>query len=106
MKFDKIIREAGFRSCQFPKCSQIEVKLYDDEDNISSESDIHFSKKLFADNPKSATSFFNFLCFLEKKPVMSMNVEIDEHYLIVFYKSPQAESFRRTEPMDPIDYMD
>ena len=104
MTMDKIIEEAGFESCKFPRCSNITVTLFD-ENNDKCE-DIHFNRNLFSENSKSERSFFNFLCFLESEPVPSMNIKIDEDYVIVFYQSPKAYSFRRSAPLDPHDYME
>ena len=104
MKFDKIIKEAGFESCKFPRCSNIDVTLFDENDDKCE--DIHFTRHLFSENPKSKINFFNFLCFLENEPVTSMNIKMDEDFLIVFYQSPKAYPFRKSAPLDPIDYME
>ena len=102
MKLTTIIREAGFNPCVFPKCSQIPITVYDRKDRETMEEDLHFSKKLFADNANSATSFFNFITSLETNPVESINVKIDEFSVIVFYKTPQAIIFQRNS-LNPMD---
>ena len=104
MTFDKIIKEAGFEPCKFPKASLISTTVYDGKDREIHE-ELTYSKELFVDNINSASKFFSFLNFLEAKPVLSMNVKIDADYVVVFYNTPQVIYFRRTPTMDPLDYM-
>ena len=94
--FGTIIKEAGSRRILFPHSSKIDIVLYDSKDRKIQE-EVHFSKPLFADNIYSASKFYNFLNFLEEsEPVSSMNIKIDEDYLIIFYNTPQAIFFKRT----------
>ena len=104
MKFSTIIRESGFSPYAFPKCSSIPITVYDRKDRICTQEDLHFSKKLFADNEKSEKNFLNFINSLETKSVESLNVKIDEFSVIVFHKTPEVIVFQRN-PKDPMDYM-
>lgn len=109
MKFAVILREAGFVSKEFPKCSEIPIILYDRKDRIIEEDDIHFVETLFKENNNSFMNFYDFLKSLEKsnEPIDSINVMIDEYNVIVFYKSSKLKFFPRTKKsLDPIDYMD
>ena len=104
MTFGKIISAAGFCPCNFPRSSNTHITLYDGKNRVLTEA--KYAKELFADNIKSAVSFFNFLCFFESKPATSMNIKIDENFVTVFYKTEQAWAFKRTPSMEPLDYMD
>ena len=103
MKFAKIIEEAGFNACQFPRSSFLPVTLYDGKDRVLDK--VHYNEELFAANTMSAVNFFSFLNYLETKTVSEISVKIDEHSVIVFYGTDQAVCFRRTSSMDPLDYM-
>lgn len=104
MLFAKIIEEAGFKSCRFPRSSSIPITLYDGKDRVLETA--HYSKKLFAENTKSAVDFFSFLNYLEQQTVSSFNVKVDEFSVTAFYGTEQSISFKRNYSMDPLDYME
>ena len=104
MKFERIIEEAGFNSYQFQTAASIPVTLYDGNEVVLEK--VHYAKELFSENTLAEINFFNFISYLEKKPVTSMEVKIDEYSVIVFYKTKQAISFKRTHSMEPLDYME
>ena len=104
MKFGKIIEEAGFNTYQFQTAASIPITLYDRNDDVLEK--VHYASELFSENTLSEVKFFNFISYLEKKPVTSMEVKIDEDYVIVFYNTNQAIHFKRTHSMEPLDYME
>jgi len=104
VKFAKIIEEAGFNSYQFQTAASIPITLYDGNEKVLEK--VHYARELFSENTRSEVNFFNFISYLEKKPVASMEVKIDENYVIAFYNTKQAISFKRTPSLDPMDYME
>lgn len=95
MKFANIIREAGLNLDNFEKCTEISINLYDEKDKVNENNDVHFVEPLFSHNSNSLQKFQDFLVDLEKSPVSSMNIEIDENYVVVFYKKPNPKFFSR-----------
>ena len=95
MKFATIIREAGLNEKDFENCSEISVTLYDAKDRIHENITLHFVEPLFWHNKDSLQKFQNFLVDLEENPVESINVEIDENHVVVFYKTPNPRFFSR-----------
>lgn len=107
MKFAVILRESGIPTQDFKKSAEIPITLYDEDDWIDNNDDVQYQKKLFENNTKSLLNFYDFLKELENQPTpKSMNVMIGEHNVVLFYKTPHARSFSRTEPMNPMDFMD
>ena len=104
MMLHDIIKEAGLKPCVFPKCSKIQITLYDGKDRELNQ--CVYATQLFAENLKSKVNFHNFLCYLENENVESMNVKIDVTHVIVYYKTPNSIAFSRVKPMDPLDYME
>ena len=113
MKLATVLREAGVCTRVFPGCSEIDIVLYDGKDRIV-EDDVHYVESLFAKNIEVFDEFFDFIDELDSEAILTMNVKIDEEYVILFYKTSRAKCFRRkpvenpvgVPPMDPIDYMD
>ena len=104
MKFATIIREAGICEKLFRECAEIDVVLYDEDDEINESDDVKFVKPLFEDNQGSLERFIKYVDELNSNlDCVSMNVLITEHYVVVHHKTPQAKSFRRTRPLDPLD---
>ena len=93
IKFATIIQEAGLNKKDYEKCSEINVTLYDEKNEVN---ESHFVEPLFSNNPDSLKKFKDFLVDLEKNPVPSMNVTIDANYVVVFYKTPNPKIFSRT----------
>ena len=107
MKFATILREAGIYPELFPKCGEINTVLYDSDDQIHEGDDVKFVESLFYRNPDSFNKFVDFVAELDTNPDNSaINVQITETHVIVFYKTPCVKVFRRTQPLDPIDYSD
>ena len=102
------MQEAGVCARIFPICGDIDVILFDDDDNVSKESDVHFVEKLFANNEKSFEEFFDFVGRLDTDPeCLSMNIKITSEHVVLFYKTPNARVFRRDSSLlDPLDYAD
>ena len=98
MKFAVILREAGLNPVKFPKSSEISVTLYDEDDLIDDRDDITFTKNLFVNNIASYEGFFQFVERLEKQDIESMNIKIDQFFVVVFYKTPNAACFPRETP--------
>jgi len=104
MKFAAIMENAGVSTKIFPICGEINVTLYDEDDIIHESDDLRFIKPLFEDNPDSYEKFFDFVSELDTNPdYLSMNVQITQDYVIIFYKSPNSKIFRRTEPTGSFD---
>ena len=107
MKFATIMREASISEKFFPKCTEINVVLYDEDDEINTTADVKFVRPLFEDNLDSFKRFFKFVEDLNSNPnCSSINVLITEHHVVVHHKTPKAISFRRTAPLDPLDIAD
>lgn len=107
MKFATIMREAGICTKLFPECGEINVVLYDEDDQIHKKDDVQFIRKLFADNTDSYNKFFDFVDELNANPdCLNMDIQITPDYVIVFYKTPKARIFRRNESPDPLDIAD
>ena len=107
MKFATIMREAGICERLFRECTEIDVVLYDEDGEINESDDVKFVQPLFEANPDSFERFINFVDELNSNPdYLSINVLITEHYVVVHHKTPQAKSFRRTPPLDPLDIAD
>ena len=109
MKFAVILREAGFNTNIFEKCSQIPIVLYDGKNRIDMVEDVRFVKALFVNNSGSFIDFYEFLKELENKTeeiTEPINVKIDANSVVVFYKTPHAKVFSRNQALNPIDYMD
>ena len=102
MKFAQIISLTGLDPQPFPKCSEIEVSVYDGKDRIHSGEMIFFVEYLFKKNETSLARFHNYLSNLEKENISSMNVKIDENSVVLFYKTARAQLFLRnsTDPLD------
>ena len=96
MKFATIMREAGICTRFFPDCREINVVLYDEDNEIYKKDDIQFVRKLFADNMDSYNKFFDFVDELNIEPdYISIDIQITPDHVIVFYKTPNARIFRR-----------
>ena len=107
MKFATIMREAGICPRLFPECGEINVVLYDENDEIHPKDDVHYITKLFADNPSSYDQFFDLVDELNANPdYLSINIKISPEHVIVFYKTGNPRVFRRTPHLDPLDYAD
>ena len=107
MKFATIMREAGICTRLFPDCGEINVVLYDEDDQIHKKDDVHFVQKLFADNPDAFNDFFDFVDALNTNPdYLSINIQITRNHVIVFYKTASPKIFCRTQSLDPSDYAD
>lgn len=107
MKFATIMREAGISEKLFLECAEINVVLYDEDDEICAKEDIEFIKPLFVENPDSFEKFFNFVDELNSNPdYLTINVLITEHYVVVHYKTNHAKVFRRTPSPDPLIFAD
>ena len=107
MKFAKILREANISEKFFPKCAEIDVVLYDEDDEINTTDDVKFVKPIFENNLDSFKQFFRFVEELNSNPdYSSINVLITEHHVVVHHKTPYAKAFRRTAPFDPLDIAD
>lgn len=107
MKFSTIMREAGITEKIFSKCAEIDVVLYDDEDEVFKEDDIKFVKPLFEENHDSFDKFLNFVDELNSSlDYVSINILITEHYVVVNYKTNHSKAFRRTPDQDPLLYAD
>ena len=102
MKLKTILREASIPETRFPECSEIDVVLYDENDEICTTDDVKFIKPLFEDNPDSLEKFILFIEDLNLKPVYSsINILITKHHVIIHYKTPFYKTFRRTCTLDP-----
>ena len=109
MKFDGVIRVVGVSPSIFPKISQIDLVLYDCKDRIETNSKLKFAEDLFKNNYKEGLRFINYLISMERtsKTLDEISVLIDEHSVILFYKTPNAKIFRRLpKSMSSLDYMD
>lgn len=107
MKFAEIIRNAGLKIEDFPKSSNMEITLYDDENRIVPEEKVTYAKPFFDENPDSLKNFESFITGLETEDISTMNVKIDADVVILFFKSSRIIIFRRkTSSMDYMDYMD
>lgn len=109
MKFDEIIRVVGVNPSIFPKVSQIDLVLYDCKDRIVNCSKLKFAEELFKNNYKEGLRFINYLISMERssKSCSNITVLIDEHSVVLFYKTPNAKVYRRTpSSMLSLDYMD
>lgn len=107
MKFATIMREAGVCARLFPECGEIDVVLYDEDDKVHKKDDVKYIKKLFDGNTDSYNKFFDFVDELNRDPsYLSINVQITPHHVIVFYKTPGAKIFPRTDSFDPLSYAD
>jgi len=109
MKFATIIREAGIATKLFPNVAEkLQVVLYDLDDNTT-EDDVHYVEGLFDNNRISFCNFVNWLnafeSIMEMEFEKTIPVQITENYVTIYYNTPGAIHFRRTEPMEPIDYM-
>ena len=106
MRFATILREAGFSPEEFINCAKIPIVLYDRKDRIIPDENVHYAEKLFHNNPSAYRDFHAFLVKLEKVPTSSfINVRIDEHSVVVFYKTPLCRIFSR-HVHDSLDFMD
>ena len=107
MKFATIMREAGICSRLFPECGDIDVVLYEEDGKVYKKDDVQYIKKLFDGNTDSYNKFFDFVDELNSAPsYLSINVQITPHHVIVFYKTPGAKIFPRTDSFDPLNYAD
>ncbi len=109
MKFDEIIRVVGVNPSIFPKINQIDLVLYDRKDRIEIGDNIKFAEELFKNNYKEGLRFINYLISMERssKSISSISVLIDDHCVVLFYKTPNAKFFRRIpRSMSSLDYMD
>lgn len=107
MKFATIMREAGICTRLFPECGEINVVLYDEDDQIHKKDDVQFVRKLFADNTHSYNKFMEFVDRLNTNPdYMSIDIQITPDHVVVFYKTSNPKIFRRTQPVDPLDFAD
>lgn len=111
MKFATILRETGLNPQEFPKISEIPTIYYDGKNRINSVDDVRFIHNLFVNNNNSLMEFKKFTENLEnaESAPSSINIKIDEHFVVVFYKTPQVKLFPRKDgisPMTPLDYMD
>lgn len=105
MKFAEIIREAGLNPKDFPTASNISIVLYNGKSRVDDET-IHYVESLFAHNDDSLERFKVFLRKLEKDPISSMNIMIDEYYVVLNDKSSKVRPLSRKPPLDPLDYME
>ena len=104
MKFATIMREAGICTRLFPECGEINVVLYDEDNQIHKKDDVQFIRKLFADNLDAYNKFFDFVDKLNANPdCLNMDVQITPDHVVVFYKTPDAKIFRRKEPSGSFD---
>ena len=106
MKFATILREAGICERHFPISSEIEIRLFDGDDEFETQEDVHYNEPLFVNNNDSYNKFFDLADKLDFDPVMSMDIKIDKNYVIVFYGTPEQIAFRRANSMQPLDYME
>jgi len=107
MKFAEIIRNAGLKIEDFPKSSNIEITLYDDENRIVPEEKVTYAKPFFDENPDSLKNFEHFITGLETEEITTMNVKIDEHLVVLFFRTSRIIAFRRKiSSLNPMDYMD
>ena len=107
MKFAVILREAGFLPSHFGELAEKTITLFDRKDRIVKE-EPHFAEPLFKKNAAAFMDFYDFTNGLDVKSIDSINVKIDEAWVILFYKTPQVKSFSRSErkPLQPLDYME
>lgn len=106
MKFATILREAGICERHFPISSEIEIRLFDGDDELEMQEDVHYNEPLFVNSMDSYNKFFDLVDKLDSDSVISMDIKIDENYVIVFFGTPQQIAFRRAATMQPLDYMD
>ena len=108
--FADVMREAGFQPKLldlFYTCGLIETNIYDEEEELHQENNLKFIKPLFADNPDSFEKFFDFVSELNENPdYLSIDIQITPDHVVVFYKTTHPKVFRRTPPINPIDYAD
>lgn len=106
MKFAEIIKNAGLKVEDFPKSSEIEIKLYDGKERVSTEESVKYGSPLFEERPIILENFKAFIAGLEKDEIDKMNVKIDINSVVLFYKTGRAISFPRVVPLDPMDFME
>ena len=97
MKFAQIIREAGLNPSDYPRLSEIPIKLSDRKNRLIEDETIHFTLPLFE---KKKSSLEHFIAFLDKNEAMptfsSLEGKIDEAFLLLWIgESGLPIQFRR-----------
>ena len=97
IKFAKFIEWAGLDPSNFSNLAKKELILFNENDSrIYWKKNIHFSKKLFANNPDSLIRLQRFLynidSYLKDDDICVM---ISSESVILFYKTPKPAIFTR-----------
>lgn len=102
-----IIKAVRLNPTDFPNFCKITVNLYDSKDRIDTRDSVTYVTNLFAKNEEEGKKFTDWLKSLEKNPVSSINILINETHVAVFYKSSQSRIFSRMpSSMNDFNFMD
>lgn len=104
IQLSDIIKAIGGSEKEYPSAN---IRLFDGKGREVTSQSVAYAHPLFVENPSAKSRFENALEASLNTPCNEpVRIQIGVNSVVLNYKTPNARTFMRMRPLDPLDYME